>query len=76
MIDSRNPGGVGTNAITFLYRILARLMIGPKNKWLELFDPPAKAKVLKEDKTSALRIFMWFALVFIFSFLRWYLDGG
>ena len=74
MVDLENPVGVGTCTIAWPYKFLAYMMIGPKNKWLNLFDPPAKASLLKEDKTSALRIFMWFTLMFIFSFLRWWFD--
>ena len=76
MVNVNNPGGVGTSTVVWAYRFLAYVMIGPKTKWLELFDPVAKEKLLKTDETSALRIFIWFALMFIFSFLRWLSNEG
>lgn len=76
MVDLENLTGIGTQTVAWPYKLLAYLLIGPQNKWIELFDPTAKVKVLTEDKTTALRIFIWFTLMFVFSFLRWLFEGS
>jgi hypothetical protein len=67
MIDHRNPAGIGTATVKFPYNALARIMIGPRSKWTELFDPTAREKLWKKDKTSAVRRALWFILASIFA---------
>jgi len=76
MIDLRNPGGVGTNTVPLFYQILARLYVGEKGKWLELFNPTSEEyqRLFSSDKTSGVRVFVWFSLVIIFSFVSWLFD--
>ncbi|SRR5258708_4910748 len=73
MVDTQNPGGVGTKSVRFAYKVLARIYIGEKSKWMELFNPTSEEfeKVFRSDKTSALRAFVWFLVFFVFSFLAW-----
>jgi len=73
MTDLRNPGGVGQDTLNSAYRILAYIFIGKRDKWMEIFDPLSTVtqRLLKKDKTAGLRIFIWFLLTFIFSFLAW-----
>ncbi len=76
MVDLRNPGGIGTNTVTFGYKMIAYLLIGPQKNWLDLFTPTSEVyeRALTSDKTSGIRILMWFFSAFVFSFLAWYLD--
>ena len=73
MVDERNPGGVGVSTVTGTYRLLALIFIGEKRRWLDLFDPTSEVSQakLKTDKSDAFRIFAWFILTFVFSFIAW-----
>jgi len=77
MVDTKNPGGVGTRTVGCLYGLLAFVYIGRKDKWLELFNPTSEefVKAFRSDKASGVRIFVWFLLVFVFSFLAWLNDA-
>jgi hypothetical protein len=74
MIDLRNPAGVGIATIPVLYRLLAYIFIGKKERWIDLFDPSSHVNkaTARTDKTEGLRIFLWFMLTFVFSFLSWF----
>lgn len=76
MVDRRNPAGIGRGTVRLPYRILAYIFVGKQDKWMDLFDPlsPVIQRLLKTDKTVGLRIFVWFALTFIFLFLAWFFD--
>lgn len=72
MVDRGNPSGIGQKTVRCSYKLLARLFLGRKRNWIGLFSSTSEtAKVFTEDKTIALRMFIWFSLVFIFSFISW-----
>lgn len=73
MVDLRNRGGVGIDTVPVTYRLLARIFIGNKTRWLELFDPTSEvSRSAKTGKSDGFRIFAWFALAFAFSFIAWF----
>jgi len=77
MVDPRNPAGVGIDTVRPSYRLLARIFIGKRARWLELFDPTSEVNLAaKADKSDALHIFVWFVLMFAFSFLAWFHSLG
>src|SRR2546427_11212702 len=67
MINLNNPTGVGPATVQFPYNLLAIVMIGPPSKWTQLFDPAAREKLWKKDKTSAVRRMIWFSLASFFA---------
>jgi hypothetical protein len=72
MIDLRNPVGIGTGTVRFFYKIFAYIFIGKKEIWMDLFDQFSEThKQLQPDKTTELRMFFWFFLAFVFSFVAW-----
>lgn len=74
MVDLRNPGGIGAETVPLAYRFLARIFVGDKARWLELFDPTSELNrtKAKTDKTDGFRIFVWFVLTFCFLFMAWF----
>lgn len=78
MVDLRNPVGIGVGTVSFSYRLLARIFVGTKEQWLDLFDPSSELNrtSAKTDKRDGLRIFMWFVLTFVFLCLSWLRQEG
>ena len=72
MVDKKNPAGIGTDSVKFPYNLLARIRFGPPNRWLDLFDPTAKQKLVKGDKTSGFKILTCVVIASTFSFIALY----
>ena len=72
MVDKKNPGGVGTDSVKFPYNLIARIRFGHPNRWLDLFDPTAKPKLVKDDRTLGSRIFIWLLVASTFSCIALY----
>ena len=71
MVNLRNESGIGFDTVEWYYKILAYIFVGKRSEWTDLFDP-TKSNWVTKDKTTSFRIFFWFLLTFIFSFLAWY----
>ena len=72
MVDKKNPAGVGTDSVKFPYNLIARIRFGPPNRWLDLFDPTAKPKLVKGGKTSGFRILICVVIASTFSCIALY----
>ena len=78
MVDLRNPGGVGVGTVSPPYRLLARIFIGNKQRWMDLFDPTSEVNRTnaRPDKHDGFRILAWFVLTFLFLLLGWLSREG